>query len=128
MHLLDQNAQGRQRVLSGRYRFIILVQTISFPSPEAFDRMASVILLREVIAALEVASDDCSSYLDPDTGEILQKTNLGEMLPNGSARCCQRFVPYWKAIVSWSCRTALTFMSGRLWRDSRGLRTTSESA
>ena len=32
--------------------------------------MASVISLREVIAALEVASDDCTCYLDPDTGEI----------------------------------------------------------
>jgi hypothetical protein len=36
--------------------------------------MASVISLREVIAALEVASDDCASYLDPDTGEIITVT------------------------------------------------------
>lgn len=36
--------------------------------------MASVISLREVIAALEVASDDCASYLDPDTGEIITIT------------------------------------------------------
>ena len=36
--------------------------------------MASVISLREVIAALEAASDDCASYLDPDTGEIITIT------------------------------------------------------
>jgi hypothetical protein len=80
--VLGQNEQGRQRVPPGSYGFIILVQTIPFPSLEAFDRMARVILLREVIAALEVASDDCSSYLDPDTGEIITVTeeerNLAE--------------------------------------------------
>lgn len=104
MHLLDQNAQGRQRVLSGRYRFIILVQTISFPSPEAFDRMASVILLREVIAALEVASDDCSSYLDPDTGEIITVTeeerNLAEDESWGDAPEWQReMLPKIRAVL-----------------------------
>jgi len=33
--------------------------------------MSKVISLREIIAALEAASDDCTSYLDPKTGEIV---------------------------------------------------------
>jgi hypothetical protein len=36
--------------------------------------MAAVIALREVIEALELQSDDCVSYLDPDTGEIITVT------------------------------------------------------
>ena len=36
--------------------------------------MSKVISLREIIAALEAASDDCSSYLDPETGEIIMVT------------------------------------------------------
>jgi hypothetical protein len=33
--------------------------------------MATVISLRELIEAMEIQSDDCVSYLDPDTGEIV---------------------------------------------------------
>jgi hypothetical protein len=36
--------------------------------------MSKVISLREIISALEAASDDCSSYLDPETGEIIVVT------------------------------------------------------
>jgi NurA-like 5'-3' nuclease len=36
--------------------------------------MAAVISLREVIEALEMQGDDCASYLDPDTGEIITVT------------------------------------------------------
>ena len=36
--------------------------------------MSKVISLPEVISALEAASDDCSSYLDPETGEIILVT------------------------------------------------------
>jgi hypothetical protein len=36
--------------------------------------MSKVIPLREVIAALEAASDACTSYLDPETGEIILVT------------------------------------------------------
>ncbi len=36
--------------------------------------MAAVVSLREVIEALEMQSDDCVSYLDPDTGEIITVT------------------------------------------------------
>jgi Uncharacterised protein family (UPF0158) len=33
--------------------------------------MAAVISLREVIEAMEIQGQDCVSYLDPDTGEIV---------------------------------------------------------
>ena len=36
--------------------------------------MSKVISLREIISALEAASDDSSSYLDPETGEIIVVT------------------------------------------------------
>ena len=36
--------------------------------------MSKVISLGEVISALEAASDECSSYLDPETGEIILVT------------------------------------------------------
>ena len=42
--------------------------------PEVFDLMSNVISLREVIAALEAATDECRSYLDPKTGEIITIT------------------------------------------------------
>jgi hypothetical protein len=44
--------------------------------------MATVISLREVIEAMDITSDQCVSYLDPDTGEIITVTeeerHLGE--------------------------------------------------
>jgi hypothetical protein len=36
--------------------------------------MATIISLREVIEAMEITSDDCVSYLDQDTGEIITVT------------------------------------------------------
>ena len=36
--------------------------------------MSNIISLRDVIAALEAASDECTSYLDPKTGEIITIT------------------------------------------------------
>ena len=36
--------------------------------------MATVIPLRKVVDAMELLSDDCVSYLDPDTGEIITVT------------------------------------------------------
>ena len=36
--------------------------------------MATVIPLREVVEAIELLRDDCVSYLDPDTGEIITVT------------------------------------------------------
>lgn len=36
--------------------------------------MATVISLREVIEAMEAANEECASYLDPETGEIITVT------------------------------------------------------
>ena len=36
--------------------------------------MATVISLREIIEAMEIQRDDCVSYLDPDTGEVISVT------------------------------------------------------
>jgi hypothetical protein len=36
--------------------------------------MATVISLREVIEAMETTNEDCVSYLDPETGEIITVT------------------------------------------------------
>ncbi len=36
--------------------------------------MAKVILLREIVSALEQVSDECTFYLDPETGEIVAVT------------------------------------------------------
>jgi hypothetical protein len=36
--------------------------------------MVNVIFLREVVEAMEALSDDCVSYLDPDSGEIITVT------------------------------------------------------
>jgi hypothetical protein len=57
-------------MLSDKSRLIILFQPIS----KEWNRMATVISLREVVEAMEVLSDNCVSYLDPDTGEIVTVT------------------------------------------------------
>jgi hypothetical protein len=44
------------------------------PLASVFDAMSKVISLREVISALEAVSDDSTSYLDPETGEIVLVT------------------------------------------------------
>jgi len=38
---------------------------------EVWNSMATVISLREVIEAMEVHGENCLSFLDPDTGEIV---------------------------------------------------------
>lgn len=43
-------------------------------SEEAWNRVATVISLREVIETLEMQGENCLSYLDPDTGEIVTAT------------------------------------------------------
>jgi Uncharacterised protein family (UPF0158) len=40
----------------------------------ALDAMSTVISLREVISAVVGASDECTSFLDPETGEIILVT------------------------------------------------------
>jgi len=49
--------------------------------------MSKVISLREIIAALDAASDDCTSYLDPETGEIVVVTEEERALAED---------PYWE--------------------------------
>ena len=51
---------------------------VSFAS--GFDAMSQVISLREIISALEDASDECQSYLDPETGEIILVTEEEQAL------------------------------------------------
>jgi len=60
--------------LSRPVRLIISVWPTFVSLTEVFDAMSKVISLREIIAALEAASDDCTSYLDPETGEIVVVT------------------------------------------------------
>jgi Uncharacterised protein family (UPF0158) len=43
-------------------------------STAAWNSMATVISLREVIETLEMQGENCLSYLDPDTGEIVTAT------------------------------------------------------
>ena len=43
-------------------------------SAAAWNSMATVISLREVIETLEMQGENCLSYLDPDTGEIVTAT------------------------------------------------------
>jgi len=42
--------------------------------------MSKVISLRDIISALEAASDDSTSYLDPETGEIILVTEEERLL------------------------------------------------
>jgi len=80
-------------------------------SAAAWNSMATVISLREVIETLEMQSESCLSYLDPDTGEIVTATeevrrlaeerrNLKTISLNGSARWCGRSAPCWRAAVA----------------------------
>jgi|SRR5215813_3059301 len=43
-------------------------------SAEVWNSMATVIFLREVIEAMEMQGENCLSFLDPDTGEIVTTT------------------------------------------------------
>lgn len=42
--------------------------------------MGAVISLREIIEAMEMTSDDCASYLNPETGEIITVTEEERLL------------------------------------------------
>ena len=55
--------------------------------------MSKVISLREIIAALEAASDDCTSYLDPETGEIVVVTEEERALAEDP---CGEEAPAWQ--------------------------------
>jgi hypothetical protein len=49
-------------------------------SAAAWNNMATVISLREVIETLEMQGENCLSYLDPDTGEIVTATEEARRL------------------------------------------------
>jgi hypothetical protein len=56
--------------------------------------MSKVIFLRDIISARETASDDCTSYLDPETGEIILVTE--EMRALAEDKCREVEAPAWQ--------------------------------
>ena len=66
--------------------------------------MAKVISLREIISALEAASDDCTSYLDPETGEIIVVTEEERTLAEDE---CWKEAPAWQREMMPKIRAAL---------------------
>jgi len=71
---------------------------------KAFDAMSKVISLREIISALEAASDDCTSYLDPETGEIILVTEEERALAEDK---CWEETPAWQRELMPKIRAAL---------------------
>lgn len=68
--------------------------------------MAAVISLREVIEALQMQSDDCVSYLDPDTGEIITVTLEERELAEETEESLED-VPEWQRQMLPKVRAAL---------------------
>jgi hypothetical protein len=66
--------------------------------------VSKVISLRDVISALEAASDDCTSYLDPETGEIILVTEEERALAEGE---CSEEAPAWQRELLPKIRAAL---------------------
>jgi hypothetical protein len=66
--------------------------------------MSKVISLREIISALEAASDDCSSYLDPETGEIIVVTEDDIAVVEGEGG---EQIPTWQREMMPKIRAAL---------------------
>ena len=66
--------------------------------------MSKVISLPEVISALQAASDDCSSYLDPETGEIILVTEEERALVEDE---CREEAPAWQLEMMPKIRAAL---------------------
>lgn len=66
--------------------------------------MSKIISLREIISALEAASDDCSSYLDPKTGEIILVTEEERALAEDK---CLEETPAWQREMMPKIRAAL---------------------
>jgi hypothetical protein len=66
--------------------------------------MSSVISLREVIAALEAANDECTSFLDPKTGEIITITEEERTLAEQTS---WEEVPAWQREMMPKVRAAL---------------------
>ena len=66
--------------------------------------MSKVISLSEIISALEAASDECSSYLDPETGEIILVTEEERALAEDQ---CWDEAPAWQLEMMPKIRAAL---------------------
>src|SRR5215470_13174308 len=66
--------------------------------------MSRIISLREIISALEAASDDNSSYLDPETGEIIVVTEEERALVEDE---CGEEMPAWQRELMPKIRAAL---------------------
>jgi len=66
--------------------------------------MSKVISLREIISALEAASSECSSYLDPETGEIILVTEEERALVEDE---CREAAPAWQLEMMPKIRAAL---------------------
>ena len=69
-----------------------------------FDAMSKVISLREIISALEAACDDCSAYLNPETGEIVVVTEEERALAEDK---CWEEIPAWQREMMPKIRAAL---------------------
>jgi hypothetical protein len=70
--------------------------------------MAAVISLREIISALEAASDDLTSYLDPETGEIIAVTDEElALVENENENHCEDGIPAWQREMMPKIRAAL---------------------
>jgi hypothetical protein len=70
--------------------------------------MAAVISLREIISALEAASDDLTSYLDPETGEIIAVTDEElALVENENENQCEDGIPAWQREMMPKIRAAL---------------------
>jgi hypothetical protein len=93
-------------------------------SAAAWNSMATVISLREVIETLETQGENCLSYLQTRARSSLRqrkyglwqksRRNLKTISLHGSARWCGRSAPCWRAAAACSCRTASGFMNGPL--------------
>jgi hypothetical protein len=70
----------------------------------AFGAMSKVISLRDIIFALEAATDDSSSYLDPETGEIIQVTDDERAMVENE---CEEEAPSWQRELMPKIRAAL---------------------
>jgi len=66
--------------------------------------MSKVISLREIVAALEATSDDSTSYLDPETGEIILVTEEERALAEDAS---WEEAPAWQREVMPKIRAAL---------------------
>ena len=66
--------------------------------------MSKAISLREIIDALEAASDDCSSYLGPETGDIIVVTEEERALAEDE---CREEAPAWQCEMMPKIRAAL---------------------